>query len=267
MRTLLTAEQFRHIWRRAGGDTIHLPIQAPSRGRMVSDRDRIGAELNAWWDANEDPDLYAAVRGLRQSPSWLQLAGFPVGGKPIRALLGAGGGEGGVGSAVLAVQDATQAVRDGDNPDWYTDTAVDSAGWSLERGGDIRLGVGHPATLVGEMMAVVPEFQEGTSPALRADSPGPDAAYTTRASTTSRSERIAGLLGRRRTQHGILSASVADGAGLREIARVSWVDVAGDGGYLVHEDGPLSLKPAAHRELVAAARELLASVEAVPGVV
>ena len=156
MSAILTADQFRFIWRLAGGDAILMPIQAPSRGRMASDRDRIEIELAAWWAANPEPGLYEAVRDLRQSPAWLHLQGFPAVGKPIRALLGVGGG----GRSVLAVQDATAAVRDedGENRDWYPDTAGTSSGWSLERGGDVRLSVGHAETLVARMAAVVGEL-------------------------------------------------------------------------------------------------------------
>lgn len=266
MRAILTADQFRFIWRLAGGDAILMPIQAPSRGRMASDRDRIEIELAAWWAANPEPGLYEAVRDLRQSPAWLHLQGFPAVGKPIRALLGVGGG----GRSVLAVQDATAAVRDedGENRDWYPDTAGTSSGWSLERGGDVRLSVGHAETLVARMAAVVGEFTAGSTVQMSAETGAPPTGYTSQATTTSKSERIAALLRSPRAQHGFLSASVTDGAEPRRIGQVAWVEVLGDGGYLVEGPADLtSVKPAAHGDLATAARRLLVSAHAASGVV
>ena len=104
MRAVLTAERFRLIWRLAGGDAIPMPIQAPARGRTVSDRDRILGELGRWWADNQDTDLYAAVRDLRQARTWLHLEAFSTGGKPVRALLGATPeAEGGAGDSVATM--------------------------------------------------------------------------------------------------------------------------------------------------------------------
>lgn len=261
MRTVLTAERFRLIWRLAGGDAIPMPIQAPARGRTVGDRDRILGQLGRWWADNQDPDLYAAVRDLRQARAWLHLEAFPTGGNPIRALLGAAP-EGGAGDAVLAVQDAVPAVRDANDRDWYPDTAIDPSGWSLERGGDIRLSMGHVETLVARMAEEVPDFQPGSSPAMRADtSARPAAGFTRRATTTSKSERIQALLARPRTLHGSVAASITEGSGPQRVGALNWIVVAGDGGYLVAGDDTVSLRPASRADLSAAARRLLASTE------
>lgn len=271
MRGDVTAEQFRLVWARAGGDAVPMPIQAPSRGRMISDRDRIGRELDAWWAANEDPELYAAVRGLRRAPALLHLEGHVVGGGPLRGLLGAGGmglggmGPGGMGagSAVLANQEAIAAVRAADSRDWFADTAIDTRGFSLERGGNVLVSVGRRRRQIEKMVSATRPFTAGGTPALRGSDRAADGAeYTSRASTTSKSERISALLARPRTQRGIISASVVDGVGWREVGRFDWIVVAGDGGYLV-ESGAAGVRPAGRDDLAAAAHALLASAEAV----
>lgn len=262
MRTVLTTEQFRLVWRMAGGGAIPMPIQAPARGRMVSDRDRIRRALDVWWNANEDPALYAAIRHLGHAQSWLHLAGFPFEAKPIRALLGVAIEPGDsvlvVQDAALAVQDAALAVRGGDDRDWYPDAIVDPTGWSLERGGDIRLSVGHSEMLIAQLAFEVPQFHAGSTPAMTAEPSGSEGGGFMSQATTSRVERIQALLAKPRIQHGTLSASITDGPGLRRIGAASWVEVTGDGGYLVETDGPVSVRPAARDDVAAAGRRLLA---------
>lgn len=266
MRGDVTAEQFRLVWGLAGGDAVPMPIQAPSRGRMVGDRDRIGRELDAWWAANEDPELYAAVRGLRHAQALLHMEGHVVGGGPLRGLLGSGGmcaGGMGASSAVLARQEAIAAVRDADSRDWFADTVIDAQGLSLERGGDVLVSVGRRRRLIEEMVSATRPFTAGRTPALRGSRPAVDGAeYTSRASTTSRSERISALLARPRTQRGTVSASVVDGVGWREVGRFAWIVVAGDGGYLVESESA-GVRPAGRDDLAAAALALLTSAEAV----
>ena len=263
MRTVVTAEQFRLIWRMAGGDEIPMPIQAPARGRMATDRDRISRELGRWWSDNEDPSLFSAVRDLRRARVYLHLEAFPTGGKPIRALLGAAPATVCVPKAsVLVVQDAAAAVRDGDDRDWYPDTVIDSAGWSLERGGDIRLSVGDTVALVAQLLAAVPDFQAGTAPAMRAELARPSTAgFISRVSITSKAERIQALLGRHRELQGSVAISMLEGSGLRRVGALGWVVVAGHGGYLVAGEEAVSLRPATRADLRSAVRRLLASAE------
>lgn len=252
----LTAQQFRLLWELTGGDAIHMPIQAPSSGRMISDRDRIQHGLLQWWAANEDAQLLESVRQLRLAGRWLALEAF-AGGKPSRALLAISGAD-----AVLAVQDPALAVREGEAGDWYPDSKVSVSGWSLERGGDVHISRGKVADLVGAMLSPVPVFAPGTSPALSAAESEVRAgagALLTRA-TTSMAERITALLARPMAAHGSLTVSVSDGPVLREAAKLSWRVIEGDGGYRVDVGERVGVKPLRSGELATAALALLESV-------
>lgn len=214
----LTPDQFALAWARTDGDRIPYPLAVRASARDTAERAAAQPALDAWCATTLDADLSAALRVLAEPEIRVEVCGRA--GAPVR-MLGAVTND----VAVLAVQEPGRAE---------------------DRGGSVHVQVGSTRRFAAQVFARMPVGKTATGPAL--------SALTARVVEDSRdlvtapvagpsdAARVRRLL--QRPRDGIGQILVAAGDELTPAGVLSWIDVTGDGRYLVHTAHRVDIAPA-----------------------
>ncbi|NKY85974.1 ESX secretion-associated protein EspG [Nocardia veterana] len=242
MKWTLTPDQFAVAWQRIDGDRIPYPLAVRLSARTSTERAEQLPELTAWCDRTLDPDLEAALRVLARPAVRIEVFG-EQGADEVRAVRVLGTAAGHI--TVVAAQ------RAGSRPD---------------RGGDIRLFVGNSATLAARVVSLLPENSPGTEPRrtapldrVREDSRDLVTVPVSGPSTTARMRR---LLKQPRDGIGqiVVSARRGDDS-MRPLGVLCWIDVAGDGRYVVRTRTDVDIVGVTAEGFAAQLRPLVAAAE------
>lgn len=214
----LTPDQFALAWARTDGDRIPYPLAVRASARDTAERAAQQPALDAWCARVLDADLSAALRVLAKPEIRVEVSGQAA--APVR-ILGAVTGD----VAVLAVQEPGSAE---------------------DRGGTVHVQVGSTKRFAAQVFSRLPAHPPGTGDRLsalaarvREDSRD---LVTAPVAGPSDAARIRRLLQRART--GIGQILVAAGNTETPTGVLSWIDVTGDGRYLVHAAHRVDIAPA-----------------------
>ncbi|MFC4375338.1 ESX secretion-associated protein EspG [Nocardia halotolerans] len=213
----LTPDQFALAWARTDGDRIPYPLAVRASARDSAERAAQQPALDAWCARTLDPDLSAALRVLAKPEIRVEVCGRS--GVPVR-MLGAVAGD----IAVLAVQEP---------------------GSTEDRGGPLHVQVGATKRFAAQVFARMPGQPMGmatrlAAPAARVREDSRDL-VTAPVAGPSDAARIRRLLQRPRTGIGQI---LVTGAEESPTGVLSWIDVTGDGRYLIHAAHQVSVTPA-----------------------
>ncbi|QDQ96747.1 ESX secretion-associated protein EspG [Tomitella fengzijianii] len=272
MKRTLTGEQFRYLWREAGGDVVKRPLQVLGSARTRSESASRTAELAAWWRYRPDPAALSAVRILRRPELWLEATTVDAAGRPLRGLVGVGAAY-----STLVLQDPVP-----EPPGRAAEPGIGGArpAWSRERGGDCHIETGRVGGLVARLCAGLPHHPAGGGTVLTAalaavapGAPGGAGAPLSERATRSDPERIRSLGERPRRFEAHFQVTAPTGvAGERARAGLIWL-VGDDGGHVFDGDGigrsagsapagapgrTVRVRPCGRGALEAAVRSLLA---------
>ncbi|WP_227996438.1 ESX secretion-associated protein EspG [Nocardia australiensis] len=221
----LTPDQFALAWARTDGDRIPYPLAVRLSARDSVERAAQLPTLEQWCDRTLDADLEAALRLLGSSTVLIEIFGRAPDASAVRLVRVLGASSGNI--SVVAAQ---------------------RAGATPERGGDIRLFVGGAKSLSARMVSMLPENTPGTTPRLTApqDRVKEDSRdlVTVPVSGPTVSARIRRMLSRPRAGIGQIVVSVRRANGeLRPFGVLCWIDVAGDGRYVVRTGADVDIVP------------------------
>ncbi|MGW6727662.1 ESX secretion-associated protein EspG [Nocardia sp. NPDC055029] len=230
----LTPDQFALAWARVDGDRIPYPLAVRASARDTAERAAEQPALDAWCARTLDADLSAALRVLAKPEIRVEVCGRAA--APVR-MLGAVTGD----VAVLAVQEP---------------------GSTDDRGGSVHVQVGSTKRLAAQVFSRIPAQLAGTGDRIsalaakvREDSRD---LVTAPVAGPSDAARIRKLLQRPRT--GIGQILVGQGRDEAPTGVLSWIDVTGDGRYLVHAAHHVDIAPATPECAADWLRRLLRSV-------
>ncbi|MFD3506271.1 ESX secretion-associated protein EspG [Nocardia sp. NPDC058666] len=228
-----TPDQFALAWARTDGDRIPYPLAVRASARDSVERAAQQPALDAWCAHTLDADLAAALRVLAKPEIRLEVCGHAP--EPVR-ILGAVTGD----VAVLAVQ------QPGTTPD---------------RGAQLHVQVGSTKRLAAQVFSKLPPQPPGrlpriTAPATRVNEDSRDL-VTAPIAGPSDAARIRKLL--QRPRDGIGQILVAAGTDPTPAGVLSWIDLSGDGRYLVHAARHIDITPATPEAAVEWLRRLLRS--------
>ncbi|MEV6432081.1 ESX secretion-associated protein EspG [Nocardia sp. NPDC051463] len=225
----LTPDQFALAWSRTDGDRIPYPLAIRLSARDTTERAAQLPALNRWCDRTLDADLEAALRLLARPTVRVEVFGQrddtsseAAAIRPVRVL--------GVSTGEIAV---VAAQRPAATPD---------------RGGDIRLFVGAAKNLSARVVSMLPENTPGmisrmTAPQNRVKEDSRDL-VTVPVAGPSTPSRMRRLLNRPREGIGqiVVSLRRADDE-LRPFGVLCWIDVVGDGRYVVRTGTDVDIVP------------------------
>ncbi|MFC4125466.1 ESX secretion-associated protein EspG [Nocardia rhizosphaerae] len=214
----LTPDQFALAWARTDGDRIPYPLAVRASARDTAERAAAQPALDTWCATGLDADLSAALRVLAKPEIRVEVCGSA--GTAVR-MLGTVTGD----VAVLAVQ---------------------APGSADDRGGTVHIQVGSTKRFAAQVFTRMPAHQPGTGPTLSA--PAARVREDSRDLVTapvagpSDAARVRKLLQRPRS--GIGQILVGTGTDHDLVGVLSWIDVTGDGRYLVHTARNVDIAPA-----------------------
>ncbi|MFB7875971.1 ESX secretion-associated protein EspG [Nocardia sp. NPDC056064] len=230
----VTPDQFALAWARVDGDRIPYPLAVRASARDTVERAAQQPALDAWCARVLDADLSAALRVLADPEIRVEVCGRTT--VPVRML--------GAVSADIAV------------------LAVQEPGSAEDRGGTVHVQVGSTRRLAAQIFSRIPAQRPGSLPRLgapvakvREDSRD---LVTAPVAGPSDAARVRRLLQRPRT--GIGQILVAAGREKDPSGVLSWIDVTGDGRYLVHTAHRVDITPATAESSVDWLRHLLRNV-------
>ncbi len=219
-----TPDEFAHIWRETDLDRYPFPIRILETPRTEQEAATLRRTLAERMPLGLDPDLSACLRILaRPHTRVVAIGGAHDPGSQIRAL-----GAAVYDHAVLAVQDT------GSSPDF---------------GGQVHISIGHSGKLGARIAALLPEAPAGHEPARSAT-----AAAVRDEETVIAGDRLAARIRRL-----LLKPHSAEGQ-IRIEPRLdrptppppvyyTWIDVAGDGRYLIRAGEQVHLTPASSQQI------------------
>ncbi|MFE3541894.1 ESX secretion-associated protein EspG [Nocardia sp. NPDC059177] len=229
-----TPDQFALAWARTDGDRIPYPLAVRASARDTLERAAQQPALDAWCARTVDADVSAALRVLAKPEIRVEVCGRDT--APVRML--------GAVSADIAV------------------LAVQAPGSAEDRGDAVHVQVGSTKRFAAQVFSRLPGQRPGglprigaTAAKVREDSRD---LVTAPVAGPSDAARIRKLLQRPRT--GIGQILVAAGSDEKPVGVLSWIDVAGDGRYLVHAAHHIDITPATADACVDWLRRLLRSV-------
>lgn len=220
MRWTFTPDEFAHVWRETKLDRHPYPLRVLETPRTEDDADKLRAELNARLPLGSDPDLTACLRILATPHTRIvAIGGTHEPNSEIRLLACAV-----YDRAVLAIQEP------GSRPDF---------------GGRVLISIGHSSKLGARIAALLPKTPPGRQPARTAS------AEAIRDEERVVAAQPAAPLIRRL----LLKPHTAEGH-IRIEARLdrpappppvhyTWIDVQGDGRYLIKAGETVHVVPAA----------------------
>ncbi|WP_406237091.1 ESX secretion-associated protein EspG [Nocardia sp. NBC_01009] len=220
-----TPDEFAHVWQETKVDRHPYPIRILETPRTERDADALRAQLDERLPPGSDPDLTACLRILAQPHTRIvAIGGAHRPGTEIRLLAGAI-----FDHAVLALQEP------GTSPDF---------------GGRVRISIGHSAKLGARIAALLPKTPPGREPARAAP-----------ADTIRDEEIVARRPAAPPIRRLLLKPHTAEGH-IRIEARLdraepappihyTWIDVEGDGRYLIKAGSTVHVVPASAEQLAA----------------
>lgn|GEM_PF-5685804 len=219
-----TPDEFDFIWRETDLDRHPFPIRILAGPRTEAEAHALHQELSARLPAGSDPDLSACLRILaRPHTRVVAIGGRHTPGSEIRAL-----GAAVYDHAVLAVQDS------GPSPDF---------------GGQVHISIGHTAKLGARIAALLPDTPPGREPARTAAAEAVRDEETVIAADPL-APRIRRLLLRPHTAEGhICIEPRLDRENPPTPIYYTWIDVVGDGRYLIRAGDQVHLAPASIQQI------------------
>ncbi|WP_067864761.1 ESX secretion-associated protein EspG [Nocardia shimofusensis] len=282
----LTPDQFAAAWARADGDRIPYPLAVRPSARDTFERAAQQPELDEWCERTLDADLEAALRVLARPTVLVEVFGrhaAAIGAEAVEVVEGVG-----IDAPAPAIAPPPEAasadlVDHTNAPDArpvrvlgatsgnIAVVAAQRPGPDPERGGPVRLYVGHPDNLAARIVSVLPECPPGAGARLsaplakvRLDSRD---LVTVPVSGPTTDARIRRLLNRPRAGIGqiVVSARRRGGetrpATLRPFGVLCWIDVGGDGRYAVRTGAEVHVAPVTAEIFSAHLRPMLEAAE------
>ncbi|MFC4377013.1 ESX secretion-associated protein EspG [Nocardia halotolerans] len=218
-----TADEFAHVWRGSGQDRMPFPLRVLESPRTEDEAARLRATLDERLPGG-DPDLAACLRIIAEPHARIVLVGGGhTPGSEIRLLACAV-----FDHAVLVVQEP------GNRPDY---------------GGHVRVSIGHSAGIGARVAACLPDAPPGREPAREAATEAVRDEETVIA-THPAVPRIQRLLRRQHTAEGHIRIETGlDRPTAAPPVHYSWIDVAGDGRYLLRAGETVHVVPASTGQL------------------
>jgi EspG family len=225
-----THDQFAYAWELADADQMPYPLNVRPSARTEDERAEHLRELKPWREETVDADLQVALGLLASAP--IRLTAFGTDGPGRVRILGAASGP--------------------------TATVV---GQSADEAGELNLWLGKRAELVELFIAQFPECPTGREQRRAApfDEVQREPSMLASPTTETDSKHIRRVLRQPKTGVGYLLAELQIESHAPPVERsLSWVDVTGDGRYLVRPGDHVELIPAAPAVVSAELHKLLA---------
>ncbi|WP_068278180.1 ESX secretion-associated protein EspG [Aldersonia kunmingensis] len=229
MKWTFTPDQFSYAWELVDANHLPYPLQVRPSARTESERDAHLRELKPWRAGAVDGDLQVALGLLARSP--IRLTAFGTDDLAEVRILGAASGP----TATVVSQ------------------RVDQSG--------LHLWLGLRDELVDRFVEQLPDRPAGSEPprtALLSDVKSePENGMLSSATARSDSALIRNVLRRSRTGVGHLLAEVLVDETLSVQPALTWIDVVGDGRYLIRSHHDVELIPASRAVVAAELHKLL----------
>lgn len=272
----LTPDQFAMAWARTDGDRIPYPLAVRLSARDTAERTAQLPELHRWCEERLDADLEGALRVLARPAVRIEVFGERATTEPSTGV--DAGLDDTVEATGLVEQTGPVATQPGSTAPArpvrvlgaitadVAVVAVQRAGPTTDRGGDIRLFVDRVKNLSARVISVLPENTSGTTPQLTAP--------LARVNEDSRNlvtvpvvgpttpTRIRKLLRQARDGIGQIVVSVrrADGE-LHPFGVLCWIDVIGDGRYSVRTGVDVDIVPVTAQQFTTQLRPMITAAE------
>ncbi|MCM6777617.1 ESX secretion-associated protein EspG [Nocardia sp. CDC159] len=219
-----TPDEFAHIWRETDLDRHPFPIRILESPRTEDEAAALRRNLQERMPLRSDPDLSACLRILAQPHTRVvAIGGSHTPGSEIRAL-----GAAVYDHAVLAVQEP------GRSPDF---------------GGRVTISIGHSTKLGARIAALLPDTPPGREPARSAPAGAVRDEETVRG-TAPLAPRIRRLLVKPHTAEGHIRIEPRlDRDDPPPAVYYTWIDVAGDGRYLIRAGDDVHVVPASAQQI------------------
>ncbi|MDG3011296.1 ESX secretion-associated protein EspG [Rhodococcus sp. D2-41] len=232
----LSALDFSVLWERAGFDQLPYPFGFSSQAETLEESLLERSRAARAFDERGDDGLEAVVDTLAHARVRVEVLGtqWQPRQMPIRVLGGIRGAGG-----VVAVQFPGH---------------IDSAG------SDVVIGRCAGSQVVGRVVDLLPPVAEGRTRGLSVElervEAGPRRSVLQRADEVAPRQQLRQMAELPRSGQGEIT--VATGFGIDEVSEArSWVDIAGDGRYLIRRTSVLAVRPASPRAVVAAVDEVV----------
>ncbi|RJO69856.1 ESX secretion-associated protein EspG [Nocardia panacis] len=219
-----TPDEFAHVWRETDTDRHPYPIRVLETPRTDTEAEKLRAHLSQRLPLGADPDLSACLRILSA---------------PHTRIIAVGGGHRpGSELRLLACAIFDHAVL-----------AVQEPGRSPDYGGQVRISIGHAGKLGARIAAALPNTPAGREPA-RAARAGDVRDEETMAPAQRGAQLIRRLLLKPHTAEGhIRVESRLDQSAPPPPVHYTWIDVKGDGRYLIRAGAEVHIVPAAAEQI------------------
>ncbi|WP_067475497.1 ESX secretion-associated protein EspG [Nocardia amamiensis] len=221
-----TPDEFAHIWREADLDRHPYPLRILETPRTEDEAEKLRSILAERLPHGRDPDLSACLRILAEPHTRIvAIGGAHRPGSELRLLAAAI-----YDRAVLAVQEP------GSNPDF---------------GGSVRVSIGHSAKLGQRIAALLPKTPPGKEPPRVASGDAVRDQETVPA-RRSAAPRIRKLLLEPHTAEGHIRIEPRlDRPAPPPPIHYTWIDVQGDGRYLIKAGDEVRITPASSEQIAA----------------
>ncbi|MFE3445472.1 ESX secretion-associated protein EspG [Nocardia sp. NPDC059180] len=221
-----TPDEFAHIWRDTGQDRHPYPLRILETPRTEHEAEALRAELAARLPRGTDPDLSACLRILAA---------------PHTRIVAVGGGH----SAGSEIRLLAAAVFD------RAVLAVQEPGRTPDFGGQVRISIGHSAKLGARIAALLPKTPAGREPAraAAADAIRDDEVVIATARAALPIRRL--LLKPHTAEGHIRIEPRLDRPTPPPPVHYTWIDVEGDGRYLIKAGDTVHIVPAGAEQLAA----------------
>ncbi|WP_225727023.1 MULTISPECIES: ESX secretion-associated protein EspG [unclassified Nocardia] len=221
-----TPDEFAHIWRETDTDRHPYPIRILETPRTDTEAEKLRTQLAERLPLGGDPDLTACLRILA---------------RPHTRIVAVGGGHRpGTELRMLACAIFDHAVL-----------AVQEPGGSPDYGGRVRISIGHSGKLGVRIAAMLPQTPPGHEPA-RAAATSAVHDDGDRTADQRAAQLIRRLLLKPHTAEGhIRIESRLDQPTPQPPVHYTWIDVKGDGRYLLRAGAEVHIVPAAAEQIAA----------------
>lgn len=218
-----TPDEFAHVWRETGSDRLPYPVRVLESPRTEDAAMKLRAELDARLPPGADPDLTACLRILHDPHTRIVVIG--------------GGQRPGAEIRVLACAVFDRAVL-----------AVQEPGRRPEYGGSVRLSIGHSGRIGARIAQLLPQARPGRLPARAAAADAVQDEETLSIPPAAR--LIRKLLLQPHTAEGHIRIEARlDRPAPPAAVHYTWIDVEGDGRYLLKSGDTVHVVPAGTEQL------------------
>lgn len=239
---------FRILVERSGRDRLPFPIQYQPSADSAADYHRLRHEAGAVVDTVLDDDLRVAMHALIAPKVRIEVVGYLV----------AAGSPGASGSVPHKLRGHAAIGHD------VAVVLAQAPGVDERSGGPVTITVLEPSQALPLVLSVLPDSVPGSTPRFVADSQ--QAAHSDTSpllrmdGRQTDNQRLAHLLSRPRSGVGeilVCAGAAADNRLTHGTTGVNWIDVSGDGRYLLRHGRGVTVLPASHADLNAEIRTLL----------